>query len=207
MLFELTHRLPDKCVVAVSGGVDSMCALYWLLRGSCDVKGVVHISHNTPFSTEAKTFVQEVCSMERIPCREFAISKKPPKNKSLEEFWRDQRYKVFDKFNTDVVLAHNMDDCLEEYIMATMIRGYPGTIPYRHGQCIRPFRQWTRASITNYARKNNIPYLEDPSNEDVSFKRNFIRHEIVPKIKMLNPGIYKIVKKAIDRQDQFDKAD
>ena len=214
MLFNLTHKLPDHCFVAVSGGVDSMSALHWLASGNKNrVAGVVYISHGTAYSWEASSAVRKYFSQLREEnklhlttiLKGHSIDDLPGPGESVENFWRDKRYEYFRIASLPVVLAHNFDDCVEEYIMCTMVRGREGTIPYQHGNCIRPFRLWKKASICAYAKRHKIPYVEDPSNVDVSFKRNFIRHLIAPKVVELNPGIYKIVGKMIEKQDKFDK--
>jgi len=210
MLFDLTHKLPEKCLVAVSGGADSMVVAHWLRQGNPNrVEGIVNIHHGTPFSEQAANFVGNYFTENSWgPVFIHHLWPKVPEGLSKEEYWREKRYKAFkdqaEWKGLPVVLAHNFDDCVEEYIMCTMVRGREGTIPYKHGNCIRPFRLWKKTSIRAYAKRNKIPYVEDPSNVDVSFKRNFIRHLIAPKVVELNPGIYKIVRKMIENQDKFD---
>jgi tRNA(Ile)-lysidine synthase len=200
-MFKLTHKLPEKYWVAVSGGVDSMSALHWLHKPSRNgLIGVVHIDHRTPHSIDAKGFVESFCREECIECLTFEIEGTPPPGESKELYWRNQRYHIFKNVLAGyepVILAHHFDDCLEEYLMNVMVRGYMNTIPYSHHRCIRPFRLWKRKDIIKYAERNNIPFIEDPSNADVRYKRNFIRKHIVPEALTLNPGIYNIVEKLI----------
>lgn len=210
MLFNLTHSLPEKCLIAVSGGVDSMCVAHWLIRGNLDrIEGIVNVNHGTAFSARAAEFVGDYFTKNSWgPVFTEHIIPDIPKGKSKEEYWREERYRIFAERseweNCPIILAHNFDDCVEEYIMCTMVRGREGTIPYKHENCIRPFRLWKRQSILAYAKRHKIPFLEDPSNIDVAFKRNFIRHLVVPRMVELNPGIHKIVEKMIKKQDEFD---
>lgn len=210
MLFRLTHSLPNKCLVAVSGGVDSMCAAHWLLTANKErVQGIVHVNHGTPFSDKASSFVGDYfTSRTEGPVFCHHILPKIPEGQSKEAYWREKRYEVFkDRAaweDLPIALAHNFDDCVEEYIMCTMVRGREGTIPYQHGPCIRPFRLWKRGAIVEYAQRHKIPYVEDPSNVDILYKRNYVRHVIAPKVANLNPGIYKIVEKTVKKQDEFD---
>ena len=197
-MFKLTHKLPRHCWVAVSGGVDSMAALEWLNK-SDRVLGILHVNHNTgAFSNKAHEFVKEYARARNIEFRCLELDSEPPKGESKEAWWRDKRYEFFHSFKESVVLGHNFDDCLEEYVMCTMVRGFSGTIGYNNGNCIRPFRLWKRDCIEDYAARKDVKWIEDPSNVEVRFKRNYIRHEIIPKLKELNPGVYNIVRKLVE---------
>lgn len=211
MSFKLTHPLPEKCMVAVSGGVDSVTALHWLNRIEGRVQGVVHMNHNTgDYADSAEQTVRHLADKLSIPIFVRRLERSPEEGHSPENWWREQRYRWFTEVsavegNLPIVVAHNMDDCLEEYVMCTMVRGFSGTIPYAHGPCIRPFRLWKRVEIENFAIANKITWNEDPTNKDIyRFKRAFIRHELVPKVKELNPGVYKIVERMIGIQDMRD---
>jgi tRNA(Ile)-lysidine synthase len=201
-MFQLTHPLPRKYWIAVSGGVDSMAALHWLDKQSRrdSLLGVLHVNHNTgEFANIAEEHVNNHCYFEDITLKRLRLDSEPPKGESKEKWWRDRRYEFFKSFNDPVILAHNFDDCLEEYIMCTMVRGYSSTIPYSNGNCVRPFRLWKRSSIEEYAIKNNLKWVEDPSNTNTKHKRNYIRHVLVPQLLELNPGLYNIVRKVIDK--------
>ncbi len=199
MLFNLTRKLPKKCWVAVSGGADSMAALHWLCMGR-KVEGVVHIHHNTgDFADKASDLVEDTACDSSLQFRGWKLSGDTPLYGSLEEYWRNARYSAFSEIDAPVVVAHNLDDCVEEYVMNTMVRGRMGTIPYEHGNCIRPFRLWRRDSILDYCARKNIHYIDDPSNKDTKFKRNLIRHKVMPELLKLNPGLYKVVTKMIIR--------
>jgi tRNA(Ile)-lysidine synthetase-like protein len=203
LMFKLTHQLPSKCIVAVSGGVDSMSALHFLYQSN-KVEGVIHINHGTgKFADEAEELVQQVCQdYKGLPLFRAVIKDAPPKGESKEAYWRDKRYGFFRRLAGPrlVVLAHNMNDCLEEYIMCTMVRGFEGTIPYQRENCIRPFRLWKRDDIYEYAKRNKLKWIEDPSNKDPLFRRNYIRTEILPRILKLNPGVWNIVEKLIQEE-------
>lgn len=210
MSFRLTHPLPEKCIVAVSGGVDSLAALHFLSRVEGRVERVIHVNHASGvFSQDAEELVAKLCEERQINLTIRRIEIHMGEGESRENFWRNQRYRFFwDEWamhNLPIVLAHNMDDCLEEYVICTMIRGYSGTIPYKHGCCIRPFRLWKRSDIEDYAKRNKIHWLHDPSNDDdCKFLRAKVRRRVAPRIRNLNPGIYNIVEKVIGEQDERD---
>lgn len=205
-MFKLTHPLPERYIVACSGGVDSMAALHFLSRPSNvesgRFQGVIHFNHNTgAFADNSQDLVVEYCVQNGFTFYTNRLMCEKPKDKSPEEWWRDKRYEYFDLIanlrDVDVVLAHHFDDCLEEYLACVLVRGFQGTIPYRRNRCVRPFRLWKKDDIREYAHKNKLNWNEDPTNNDVRYRRNKIRKELVPAVKSINPGIYNIVRKMV----------
>lgn len=211
MNFKLTHELPENCIVAVSGGVDSLSALHFLNRVEGRVKRVIHVNHATGvFAQDAESLVRKVCERDKINLTVRRIREHRGEGESQENHWRDQRYRFFwdenSRYNLPIVLAHNMDDCLENYIQSTMVAGHLGTIPYRHGCCIRPFRLWKRRDIEKYAQYHEIKWLDDPANQDSDhFLRAKVRRHVAPRIRNLNPGVYNVLENAIKHQDEFDE--
>ena len=207
MLFQLTHPLPDKCYVAVSGGADSMAALHFLLSGtyrarSNRVVGIIHVNHGTGFyADEAQRLVIEVGESYGFSFSD--VGEKigpPPKGRSKEDYWREERYKVFARYNDyPIVTAHHLDDCVEQYIINKMVLFNNNTVIPYFGPCgvVRPFRTWSKESILDYCKKNSIRYLDDPSNMDTKFLRNNIRHNVIPTLLKMNPGLKNQVRKLI----------
>ena len=207
MNFKLVHPLPERCIVAVSGGMDSMSALHFLKQRTGRVSHVLHVHHNTgDFADSAQKLVRSYCESSDIDLSIYRVTEEVAIGDSRENHWREQRLRFFrdehNVHNLPIVLAHNMDDCFEEYIICTMLRGYSGTIPYQNGPCIRPFRTWTRQDIRGYASRFKVPSIEDPANKEYTkYLRAKVRMHVAPKIRNLNPGIYKIVEKVIREQD------
>lgn len=209
MLFKLTHPLPERCLVAVSGGADSVAALHWLLQSPGKVAKAIHVNHlSGDFAKLSQEHVEKLCDDLGVELEIRTIdSVATEPGRSREEHWREQRYRKFWEAsamneNLPVVLAHTFDDCLEEYITCTMVRGYMGTIPYEHAPCVRPFRLWKRFDIEEYCKRHSLPWVNDPTNTDYSqYLRAKVRKLVVPRIKYLNPGVYNIVEKVIHEQD------
>lgn len=204
-MFKLIHQLPRKIILACSGGIDSIAAFHWLNRSE-KLNRVVHINHGTgKFADEAEEMVSNLCGDQRIPCSTYRINGQPPQGESKENWWRVQRYQAFEAEShcygdAAIVLAHNLDDCVEEYVINSIVRGRHGTIPYQHGPVVRPFRTWSRDSITDYAIRNKLVWKEDPSNTDTKFLRNRIRHETMPHLYELNPGLHTMVRRMIESE-------
>ena len=201
-MFDLTHQMPKKYWIACSGGIDSVSALHWLHHNKPSRKdsllGLIHIDHNTDPLRKAARFVIDLADEFDTRCKVHFIRGECPDGESLEMWWRNKRYEIFKSYNDPIILAHNFDDCLEEYVMSTMVRDFSGTIPYSHANCVRPFRLWKRKTIQQYADHNGIKFVEDPSNADTKFKRNYIRHKIIPHILHINPGVYNIVRRLMN---------
>ena len=201
-MFKLVHTLPNKVLLACSGGVDSMDALHWLERGD-KLGGILHINHGTgKFADEAEELVNKVSQDMCIDLAIQRISTKPPDGESKEAWWRDQRYAFFRQQaqieDMKVVTVHNLNDCAEEYLINSIVRGRKGIIPYENGPVIRPFRTWSKVDIYQYAEKNKLEWIEDPSNRDTKFLRNRIRHEILPQVIDINPGFLGMVRRIVE---------
>lgn len=207
-MIQLTHDLPEnnKYFVACSGGVDSMAILHWMAQGGRMPYGIIHVHHNTgAYADQALEFIT---TQYQKYCFDLFVKKvtgTPPDGESKEAYWREQRYALFqevlDETNKDypIVLAHNLDDCVEQYIMKTTLRpGKDLIIPYNGpSNTIRPFRTWRKDKIIDYAKRNNIEWLDDPSNKDIKFLRNWVRAVLLPIIRSRNPGIYRQVKSLV----------
>jgi len=70
-------------------------------------------------------------------------------------------------------------------------------VPYRRNHVIRPFRLTRKRDLELWARLNAVDWIEDDSNQDIHYTRNYIRHEMMPHVLRVNPGIYKTIKKKV----------
>ena len=95
-------------------------------------------------------------------------------------------------------MAHHLDDVIE-WRLYQMAKGHlsPRDTPYKNGRILRPFLATAKSSLEFYAAVHGVPYLEDPSNEDLKYSRNRIRHQVVPEMLKVNPGLYTVHKKAL----------
>lgn len=194
-MIKLQGKIPKKLYIAVSGGVDSMVALDFLKRKH-EVT-VLHYHHNTANADKASAFVQRYCEQNSITLINDAIKSTVPLGRSREEWWREHRYKFFDKYNDyPLVTAHHLDDCVETWLFSS-IRGKGKIIPYRRNHVIRPFRLNRKRDLELWANLKNVPYLEDDSNLDMCYNRNYIRHIMMPHVLEINPGIHKTIAKKV----------
>lgn len=194
-MIHLQGRLPRKLYLACSGGVDSMAALDFLRRNH-DVH-VLHFDHKTTHGAEARQFVTNYCTQFSIPFTVGTMEETIPAGVSREDWWRKQRYRFLDGFtDTPVVTCHHLDDCVETWVWSSM-HGTGKWIPYRRNHVIRPFRLTRKQDFEAWCQTHNVPWIEDNSNENIHFTRNYIRHAMMHHVLKVNPGIHKTISKKI----------
>ena len=89
-------------------------------------------------------------------------------------------------------MGHHLGDQIETWIFSCL-RGTPKLIPYRRNHIIRPFLLASREELISASKVDK--WIEDPSNADDKYMRNFIRHRLMLPVKVVNPGIEKTVRK------------
>lgn len=173
-----------------------MAALDFLRRNH--QVNVLHFDHGTEHGRQARQFLERYCTEKQIPLT-VGESKGtvPPGPISREEWWREQRYAFLDKFFTvPVITCHHLDDCVETWVWSSM-HGTGKWIPYRRKHVIRPFRLTRKRDLQLWAQLNGVPWIEDDSNENIHYTRNYIRHEMMPHVLKVNPGIHKTIAKKV----------
>lgn|SRR6056300_864272 len=207
-MIKLQGKLPREIMVAVSGGVDSMAALDFLRRNH--KVEVFHFNHGTKNSDVAEDCVRRYVSKYDLPFQIRGIENShKPKHMSQEEYWREERYKwmeVFSQTHLQIVTCHHLDDCVETWVWSSM-HGTGKIVPYRRNNIVRPFRQTRKRDFQLWANLNNVSYVEDDSNTDTSYIRNYVRHEMMPNVLRVNPGIYKTISKKVRADDGIESSE
>lgn len=193
----MTVDLTKKYALAVSGGVDSMTMLH-MFAALCPRPDfyVVTVNHNIRPEAQADCdFVKSYCDSINVECRIVSVDVPAyaEQNKLSEETAaRILRYKALDGLECDYVcLAHHTGDNAETVFMHILrgsgARGASG-IRSLNGKYFRPLLDMTREEIELYARKNNVPSVTDSTNDNTKYTRNFIRKNVLPQLKKLNPN-------------------
>lgn len=188
----------DTVAVAVSGGVDSMCLLNFLneQKNNFGVKLVaVNVDHGIrKESAEESKFVANFCKKIGISCYKFKIDVPQIANEQklgLEEAARIARYKIFESvikkgLANKIAIAHHQSDQAET-VLLNIFRGAglkgAGGMDALQGFYVRPFLQTSKKEILQYAESNEIEYVQDGSNFDNDFSRNFLRNQVLPMLK------------------------
>lgn len=192
-MIKLLGKLPKQITVACSGGIDSMVLLDFLSRKH-DVTAA-YFDHGTEHGVQALEFVKSYCQDKHINFEYSKIKSTKEKTQSQEEYWRNERYQFFKTLGS-VVTAHHLDDAVETWIWSSL-NGTSSLIPYSHGNIVRPLLISRKKDIEYWAEKNAVPYIQDPSNSDVKYMRNYIRKELMPHALKVNPGLHTLLRKKI----------
>lgn len=203
-------KTTDKILLAVSGGVDSM-VMFHLFRQAGFAIGVAHCNFQLRGrdSDDDEQLVSSACG-KQIPfyAKRFDTTKYAEERKiSIQMAARELRYQFFRELIKDhqyqyVATAHHLNDSLETVLLnltkGTGIEGVAG-IPLKNNSIIRPMLFATRDMLHDYALANNIAWREDSSNLSADYQRNFIRQQIVPKLKEINPGLEETFRRTQER--------
>ncbi len=201
----------DRVLVALSGGVDSVVLATLMLRSGYTFS-VAHCNFHLrgEESNRDERFVRSWAEKNKIKLfvSEFdTYEYMQQKGISLEMAARELRYSMFNNLMTSqgfslLATAHHADDSAETFFInllrGTGIAGLHGILP-KHDNIVRPLLFATRKDIFDFAKANNIPFVEDSTNEDTQFLRNKIRHRLFPLLKDLCPNFDTVIKKDIDR--------
>lgn len=191
-------------MIAVSGGLDSMTLLWFAARlhheGIIGSVRAVYVHHQTRVGQDREQkLVQDFCKELSVPFKALKISwddGRAPKS-NFEDRARQKRRQVLLnelKKSEKLWMGHHLDDSYEWWLMqrsrSTNLRTSLG-IPVRNGHIVRPFLCVTRKQIEKVAAFEGIKFIQDPTNNSLRFDRNYLRHEVIPRIKKRYPKFLK----------------
>jgi tRNA(Ile)-lysidine synthase len=200
-------KLGVRILVAVSGGPDSV-ALAHFLRGQPYPLVIGHVDHQLrKGSASDARFVQRLARQWDVPCLVTRVPVRAHAKKhhlGIEEAARDLRYRALSVMAkrarcAAIVTAHTANDQAETVLMNFLrgagpsgLAGMPvarqfdraGSVPI-----VRPFLGITRSQILQAVRRHSLPFRQDPSNRSQRFRRNRIRHAVLPFLERLYPGL------------------
>ncbi len=183
----------NRIYLAFSGGVDSVVLLQELLQFKSRYQIVLwHINHGLqPNAEQMQAFAEQQAEKYSLQLRLDHLNLDPTAG-NLEARARHQRYDLFAQAMTErdvLMTAHHMNDQAETLLLNLMRGSGPSGLSaiadFRElgkGWLFRPLLNVTRAQIEHYAEQQNMSWVEDPSNQDLSFDRNFVRHQVLPKL-------------------------
>lgn len=179
----------NQCVLAVSGGVDSMVMADLFIRAGIPVI-IAHINHNLRQNDSDKDalLVQSFCKAHGIQFEVLTIPKGSLPKSNLQEEARNIRYQFLEsirlKYNCDLIAtAHHNDDMVETFFI-NLLRGSGlkglSSIQNRNNHIIRPLLFTGKTCIIEYATLHHVPFREDYTNDEDTYLRNRIRHHLIP---------------------------
>jgi len=197
-LGEALQQIPaNRYWVAFSGGIDShvlLDAMATLRPQLSATLNAVHVNHGlNAKAAQWAAHAVSVCELLDIPCHVFNVNASAKKGESPEAAARDARYHTFSALIEagDVLLtAHHREDQAETLLLQ-LVRGagphglaaMPLSRSFSNGQLARPLLAVEQALINDYAAEKALLWVEDPSNQELGFERNFLRHEVMPILK------------------------
>ena len=182
----------NKLLIGISGGIDSMI-LFDLCSKNIPKNQLygIHVNHNlTSQANDYESFVKNKFLEKKIPLIIKSKKRNIIKGESMEMWGRRIRYESYIQALDDLkfdyaATAHHADDNIETILMnidqGCSIKGLRGIIP-KNRQIIRPLLNYKKSDINTYAKINNIDFINDLSNDDISIKRNYVRKCIIPKL-------------------------
>lgn len=201
--FLTTHSLqPQRLLLALSGGLDSMVLLHLLeqQRANLPVVHAIHVHHQ--LQTVADTwaeFCQQQCEQRGIHYSLLKVEVDMDAGEGIEAAARKARYAALAEQMRagDILLtAHHADDQAETLLLQLFRgAGIDGTAampllkPFAGGQHARPLLQITRDELQAFAHQYQLQWVEDPSNLDIRFDRNFLRQTILPRLAKRWPAL------------------
>lgn len=200
--FQRQKIIDQTVVVALSGGLDSVALLDLVSRLSVPLNLKVyaaHVNHNLHVnSTSWVSFCSQLCAEYEIPLEIYDVNVSSNSNLGVEGEARQLRYQALLSHAASVLLlAHHQDDQIETFFLQALrgsgVDGLSGMSIARKdtasGKTIfRPLLNFEQKTVREYVMNRNLTWIEDPSNRDSDFSRNFLRNELLPLIKSRFPG-------------------
>ena len=198
-------------LLAVSGGIDSMVLLNFFQKNHESFTfSVAHINHNYHSdSKKMENLVKNQCDkmnsdliIENIFLKEI--------NSNIESNFRKMRYSKLEeirkRIKADFILtAHHADDQVETILMKILnssgVEGLQG-LRKLNQNIIRPMFNISKREISDYASLNNVKFIDDPTNCDDLFTRNFLRMNVIPQLKKIKNDIHIPFNNFTDRIDE-----
>lgn len=206
----------ETVLVAVSGGVDSVALLHWLTRWQhvLDVRLVVgHVHHGLreKSADEDQAFVAELAMSYQLPVRTQTLSWDKRPHSNVQALARHRRYEALAMMAHElgarkIALAHHATDQVETMLMKLLkgtspdgLAGMPIRRGFRGIELVRPFLYETREMILTYRTIFGLQYREDASNMSFRYRRNAIRHTLLPVLKTIEPTMERHIR-SLSRQ-------
>ena len=175
-------------VVGFSGGLDSTVLLHaasGVARNSAFSISALHVHHGLSANADAwADACTGVCQELDIPLTHLRVDVPLNSGAGLEASAREKRHKALADHPADwILLAHHADDQAET-VLHNLLRGAgvrgAGAMPESRGRVLRPLLAVTRDELLAYAQFHRLAWVEDESNADCRYTRNFLRHQIFP---------------------------
>ena len=200
-------------VIALSGGLDSVVLtdLMLCLRdsvASIDLRAV-HVNHGlSKRADDWSDWVTEFCQHHHLELETDHVTVTTGEQ-GLEADARTKRYQALETYlsstNHVLLTAHHADDQAETFFLS-LLRGsglkglsaMPRLMNRSHGVHFRPLLNWSRSQLHDYAKQRSLQWVEDESNQNLRFDRNFVRHQLAPVLSQRWPQWVETTSRSVD---------
>lgn len=198
----------NSIVVGLSGGMDSVVLLHLLARLAplhAWKLSALHVHHGiSPHADAWAAFCARFCGSLAVPLHVEHVDIQPLRHMGIEAAARHLRHQALSDQPVDfIALAHHQDDQAETVLLQLLrgagVKGLAGMAAVRrpqdqfdghaHPTLLRPLLGVSRAELAAYADAHGLEWVEDESNSDQRYPRNFLRHSIIPSINQVVPGV------------------
>ncbi|OIQ25488.1 tRNA lysidine(34) synthetase TilS [uncultured Vibrio sp.] len=207
---ERHSRPQSRLILGFSGGIDSRVLLDLMAQYQKETGRdcmAVHVHHGlSQHADEWAEQCQVWCQSLSIPLFIEHVEIDVHDGQSIEKSARDARYQALAKYVEDgdlLLTGQHSDDQLETFMLALKRGSGPKglssmaeAMPFANGVKVRPLLKSTRSTIEQYARSAGLEWLEDESNLDTRFDRNFIRHTVTPPLLKRWPSFHQSVQRS-----------
>ena len=198
---------PTRLWIAYSGGLDSHVLLHACATVRAQLPAplaAIHINHGLhPDAPRWAAHCQQVCAALGIALEVCAVHVNERAAQGREAAARAARYAAWRALlapGEQLATAHQRDDQAETLLLA-LLRGsgvhglaaMPASAPLGAGLLVRPLLDQSRAALADYARAHGLLWIEDPSNQDLTLERNFLRQQVMPLLTARWPAAARVV--------------
>lgn len=188
--FNQYQLVQPTLLVAYSGGLDSTVLLHAMHQLQSELTfelAAMHVHHGlSDHADDWERFCEKNCIHLGIPLEQFRVRVDQDSGLGIEATARNARYQALQTTNADFIcLAHHQDDQAETLLLQLArgagVKGLAGMAQIdQERRLIRPLLDSTRNEIASYAKDHQLQWIDDESNADITFNRNFIRHTVLP---------------------------
>lgn len=212
--FDLTERVADALapklpagsfiLLGLSGGVDSVVLLHLLKQLSLRYSwrlSALHVHHGiSPQADVWAAFCADLCALHEVSLQIEHVNIAPLRSLGIEAAARKLRHAALAQQQVDfIALAHHLDDQAETLLLQLLrgagVRGASAMPTIKHHAnvptLLRPLLNIPRSILLKYAQQHVLQWVEDESNTDDTYPRNFLRHRILPLLEQRFPAYRK----------------